>query len=140
MPDILKNKLLNSLDTLVQKSVNAYREDNTDMLLCDMFVWQELAAAATKNLKKAQQSLDKSELVPEDDALRTYEVGDHTIETSGHFAFTVKVSEPRALFDKDAFVVLAVKKLKVKKSVIRDLLEASTSESKAPLSKRVVEL
>lgn len=134
----------------VKENVVAYLEDlateckptrlsNLDTSLCDAYIWQEVMNLAAQKYKTAMAELADTVSVT-DDEIREYAVGEHSISTGNRFCLIAKIQACRQNFDKDIFIEKAAKKFAVPLAKLKALAEISKKDSKAPLSKRVVEL
>lgn len=138
MPDTLKNDIVGWLDELHEQCDRPARMDNRDTLLCDVYIWQEIAGYASKKHTEAMKDL--ATLVPADDELRAQDVGEHTVESGRYFAFVTKIATPRQTFDAGTFMTQVARKWKVPLDKLKTLANTTYKETKAALSKRVIEL
>ena len=119
---------------------NPDSRNNVGAALGKVYLWRVAVEIATDRLKTAWNDLTNKELIPEDEILRKSIEGETVAIKSPSFGLQIKVSKPRESFDKDAFLDKVSKKFKIEKHKLIELSKECTKLSKAPLSKKIVEL
>lgn len=120
--------------------VNPDRRHNAGPVLFELFVWQEACTVAEAQLKSAWVDARTSGVIMPDDALRDLSTGEHIVAESARFSCLVTLQSPRNTFDKEKFLDIASKRLKLPRIKLLSLMEEATRPSKAPLGKRVLEV
>jgi hypothetical protein len=119
---------------------NPDSKNNVGNYLGDIYLWQVVGEIAADRLKAAWNYLNSDKLMPDDDHLRANVEGEIVALKSPTFALQVKVAKPRESFDKDLFIEKASKRFKIDKHKLLELSMECTKQSKAPLTKKVLEL
>lgn len=136
---VIKERVLSGLTALVE-SLPSPRKSNDAKYYQEIFAWQEIAALAEDRMKAAwKEAQGPAAVIEADDDMRARGVGDHIVSEAGNFSCVAKVANEGQRFDKEAFVELAAKKLKVPPSKIMALMMDATKPSKAALQKRIME-
>jgi hypothetical protein len=116
------------------------RNDNQGPLLGEIYVWQETKKYADSQLKKVWKAAADEGLIDDDDVLREKKQGEeHVITQSTAFTCMVTVDKPRQTFSKDKFVEAVAKRYKLDRAALDKIAATCTTDSVAPLSKRIVE-
>ncbi len=139
----IKDKLIEALDKLSGNGLlKTSRGDNSSQILGRVFIWQETVKYAEQQLKGAWQAAVAAEVIPDDDTLREGStIGDERIRAdSKHFSLVTKVSAPRELFSRDKYITAVAKRFKLDQGVLNAMAIECMEPSKAPLSKRVLEV
>jgi hypothetical protein len=138
-----KKKLLEELDTLAKPDggvLSFKRGDNHGPLLGQIFVWQEAKKYAESQLKKAWKTAADEGLIQDDAILREKNQGEeHVIIQSNSFTCMVTVDKPHQTFSKDKFVEAVAKRYKLDRAQLDRVAATCTTDSVAPLKKRIVE-
>ena len=115
-------------------------KDNLAPYLAEVFYWQEVVSMASASLKEAwARAQEPKGPLPGDDDMRGLDFGDNTVTSAGPFVVVAKVSQPKSMFDKEAFIATVAKRYKISEDRLKDLADKAVKESKPSLSKRVVE-
>lgn len=115
---------------------NPDKGDNQGTLLFEALCWQEMQKLSTAKQKATWTALE--EIIGSDDELRK-KSGEHIAAESQHFTVLTTVATPRKSIDKEAFLDAAARKGRISRQALEDLWEDCMKESKAPLTKRIVE-
>jgi hypothetical protein len=140
---VIKDRLFDALAKLPTNGVlKTSRADTTGSILGRIFVWQEALKYAEKQLDGAWKSAVLAKLIPDDDTLRDGSaIGDEKIVAeSKHFSIVTKVGSPRELFQLDEFITALAEEYKLDPGALNALALTCKKDSKAPLSKRVLEV
>ena len=134
-------KLRAYIHTTMAAYPNPDRKDksNAGRMLHEIWIWQEcasLAASAEKAAWQAAQLGDHS-LIPPDAELRE-DTGESIVADSDSYSCLVRVDAPRATFDKETFIAIVSREYKIPAAELLRVVERSTKEGTAPLTKRVV--
>lgn len=132
-------KALTRLESL-NGTQNPDAKDNQGAFLGPVFFWETVSDLAHDRAKDAWSSLSENNLIPADDTLRSRITGEEVITKSPHFVLQVKVSQPRESFDQTLFIDKVAKKFSIDRHKLVELAATCKKASKAPLSKRVIEL
>lgn len=135
----IREQLTSDLEAINKRVANPDRKSNTGNLLYRAFVLQTLASLAESGLKATWKSMETEGLLPDDEQLRAVP-GERIITESSHFSLMVKVSAPREVFDRDIFIARVAKKYKIPAASLAALAEQCYASSKAPLSRKVLEV
>lgn len=131
-------KLREHILTAVEAFKVPDKKDETERMLHDVFVWQEICSMAEKNLKAAWAAAQSGSGVVEDDDTLRKSAGAAIAAESKTYSCVVKVDNPRESFDKDEFVSLVAAKYKLNPARVLQLAELAKKPTAAPLSKKIV--
>ena len=138
----MTNRYTDDLKDYLADAVGAYKPDdsgNSARLLHDIWVWQEIKAAADDALRVAWGAAQAAELIPSDKELRADEGGGETIVAESQtYSAVVRCDAPRMNFDRDMFVGLVAAKFRLQAGEIAPLVDKAKKETAAPLTKRVI--
>ena len=123
-------------------SFNVPSPDNTNVggYLAEVYMWDVVADLAKEKSKEAWKSLVSNKMVPPDDTLRDNINGESIAVKTSKFQVYVKVSNPRSIFDKDTFITKVAETFKVSKPKLIEISKQCVSQTRPPLSKRVLEV
>jgi hypothetical protein len=137
----LRDTVIEHLAQLPDLDTRRVGKDNVMPSLRNVFIWQEALAFAMAQHKLAwENAQEPNGPVPDDDRLRKYDLGDTTVLTTTRFAMTIKVSPPRLMFDRDAFIEAVAKKFRLNPEKLFAIAGQVATETRPPLTKRVIEL
>lgn len=120
--------------------VNPDRKSNLGAALHRIFIWQEIAAAAEKELALAWEAAQgKDEVCESDDELRTLDVGESEICNSKHYALMVELKTPAKRVDVKALHKALAKRFKTTVAELERIADQHKVDNKPALTKRVVE-
>lgn len=114
------------------------RGDNFGPILGKLYVLQEMASWAKSELESAWASAATEGVLPPDDDLRA-EQGERIVTESEQFSVIVSVAKPRATFSRDKYITAVAKKYKIDRFRLEGMVASATTDSKPPLSKKVLE-
>lgn len=138
---VYKDKLTRFLEKLDgPKAVPCTEKGNFGRLLYDIYVWQEVADIAKKNLRKAWKTAEDEELIESNEELRKKDEGETIIAESDTLSCVVTVKKGNASFDLDAFISKAASKYKIPKSALQELAKKATKRVQPSVTKRILEL
>lgn len=120
--------------------LNPEPRNKTGTLLFEAFYWQELEAFAGDRQKAAWSALGAAKLIESDDYYRSVASGEFLAGESKWFSCRVKVSSPRKSIDKEAFLEAVARATKTSVTALEALWNAHQKESRAPISKRILEV
>ena len=124
----------------VNGSKSGSAKDNLSPYLAEVFFWQEVASLANASLKEAwARTQEPNGPLQSDDVLRELDFGDNTVAATDSFVAVAKVSQPKTMFDKEAFIAAVAKRFKISATKLAEVAEKSVKESKPSLSKKVLE-
>lgn len=133
-----QEKLREHIITAVEAFKAPDKKGESERMLHDVFVWQELSSLAEKNLKAAWAALQSGAgFVEDDDTLREKPGATIAVE-SKTYSCLIKVDNPRETFDKDEFVSLVAAKFKLNPARVLPLADLAKKQGAAPLSKKIV--
>lgn len=137
-----KSNIIKALDRIesLNGTANPDASSNSGSFLGPVFLWETIHNIAQDKMKKAWTNLAENNLIPADDTLRDKVKGDEVIISSPSFALQVKVTQPRESFDQTLFIDKAAKKFSIDKHKLMELAAQCKKSSRAPLSKKVVEI
>ena len=139
MPTVtVKEDVTTYLNDLVEEC-KPNRLSNTDSAFYEAFIWQETIKFAEKKFKDAMSAVAET-VESTDDQLRRLDEGEHTVGTGTRFCVLAKIGAPRKNFDKEGFIATVARKWKIPVAKLEVVAETSVKDTKASLSKRVVEL
>lgn len=123
-------------------SFNVTSPDSSNIggYLSDVFLWETVADLAKKKSEEAWKALVSNKMIPPDDTMRENINGEAIAVKTSKFQVFIKVSNPRTIFDKDAFINKAAEKFKISKPKLIELSQQCVSQTRPPLSKRVLEV
>jgi len=144
MTEKCKDRLTAQLDQLAAINgpvLKIKRGDNQGPLLGAIFLWQETVKEAKERLESAWKAAVDADIIPDDDSLREKK-GETIITESDQFSCVAEVEKPRKVFNRDKFIDAVAKKFKIDRARLDAIAVASpcTTDSKAPLSKRILEV
>ena len=132
-------KALDRLPTL-NGTRNPDQQHNVGALIGDAYFWDTVQDLAASKSRSAWSTLEKEGFIQNKDDIRNEVDGEKTLVHSPSFAVIAKVSNPRASFDKDAFITLVSSKFKIDKHKLVELAQDCTKQSKAPVSLKILEI
>jgi hypothetical protein len=137
----IKTQLLAQLKEVISSTgaLRAKRGDNFGPVLRKLYLLQEMSDYAEDELKAAWAEATKEGVLPPDDDLRE-EKGERIVTESEQFSLIVSVDKPRKTFSRDKFVEAIAKKFKIDRAKLDALIATATTDGKAPLSKRILEV
>lgn len=121
-------KIIAALGKLGHPSTNTQNPDKTNKgkILGDLFLWKTVAKYAQNKYETLLDAAIKDGAI---DNPRALGEGDHTVHTSDHFVYGVKVSKPRQSFDPSKLATsLAKSKFKVPSAVTLQFCENAKKE------------
>jgi hypothetical protein len=134
----LKQSIASGLDTFAANIKNPDRNSNIGKAFFDVYVWQEIAAAADKKEKEAWKAAQlDGDPIQTDDALRAFGVGEHIASESNKFSCVITVAS-RKTFDQEKFVTEVSRRWKVPIAKLRALVEECKKPS-TQLTKKILE-
>lgn len=125
---------------LSQFHVASPDKSNVGGYLADVYLWETVADLAEKKREEAWRALTSNKFVPPDDTLRETVDGESIVVRTPYFIVHAKVSNPRSIFDRDTFIQKVSEKFKISKPKLIELAAKCVSQTRAPLSKRVLEV
>ena len=125
---------------LYKLNVRSPDTSNAGSYIADVFFWETIEKLAGGKLDDAWRALVRNHLIPDDNHLREHVNGETVLSKTKHFVVEAKISNPRAIFDKDAFIRQVSEKFKVPKHKLDELAAQCVSHTRAPLTKRVLEV
>lgn len=137
-----RTRLVAQLDQLAAngKVLKTQKSDNLGPLLGRVYFWQEARRHAEEQLKVGWKTLETEGLISDDDALRAAGVSEERIVVeSNDFSVIVKIDSPRQTFSRDRFIKLIAKRFKLDEGRLEQLAKECVTETRPPLSKRVLE-
>lgn len=137
-----KAQIIKALDRLstLNGTRNPDEQDNQGAFLGPVFLWSTIADIADDKIKESWKTLSANNLITTDDVLRDSINGETILVSSPSFALQVRVTSPRESFDQTLFIEKAAKKFNIDKHKLVELATQCKKASKAPLSKKVIEL
>lgn len=126
------HKKLTELRDALDK-LNPDTKHNSGKLIGRAHMWDQIHKFAKKQSEVAWDVLESEDIVAYVESS-----GDHTLAESPHFTVMDKVSEPRKAFNVDALAE-ALKKYKIPKSVVLELVEKAKIPGKRVHTTSVVE-
>ena len=135
-----KAKIHHALAKLGMNGTQSPDHSNLGGVLSEIYLWETVRDYAADKCKTAWLSLEREKLIKPDDFLRDNIDKEEVVVHSDHFSIVAKVSTPRSTFDRDLFIEKVGKKFKIDKHKLIDLAQQCTKQSKAPLSKRIIEI
>lgn len=118
---------------------NPDERSNTGRLLGEVFLWETAKDFCASREKAAWAALESMELFDPDE-LRESGPAESIVTKSPNFALSVKVSNPRMMFDKDLFIERVAEAFKIDKHKLIEIATQAKTPSKPPLSKKVLEV
>lgn len=139
MPTVTVKEDVNTFLNDLLEQCKPSRLSNVDSTFYEAFVWQEALKFAEKKYKDAMVAVAEA-IEQTDDQLRRLDEGEHSVGAGAKFCVLAKISAPRSNFDKEGFIATVARKWKIPAAKLEVVAESSKKETKASLSKRVVEL
>lgn len=119
---------------------NPDERSNVGRYLGEIFLWDYAAELCSSKAREAWRLLAADQIISSDDELRATIEAETVIAKSPHFAMSVKVGNPRMMFDQERFIDAISSKFKIDKHKLVELAKECKSPSRAPLSKKVIEI
>lgn len=138
MPSMIKDDVASYL-TNMATDCKPRRMSNLDTALYEAFLWQEAISFAEKKYKAAMTALTDA-VSTTDDQMRALDEGEHTVSTGNRFCVIAKIGAPKKCFDKEVFITNVAHKWRIPVAKLETMAEVSKKDTKASLSKRIVEL
>jgi hypothetical protein len=137
-----KSSIIKALDKLatLNGTRNPDETDNQGAFLGPVFLWETVRDIAADKVKSAWSAVSENNLISTDDVLRDKINGEEILVSSPSFALQVRVTQPRESFDQTLFIEKAAKKFSIDKHKLVELAAQCKKQSRAPLSKKVVEI
>ena len=137
-------RLLGKLQELMGSAVLKLKknDNNSELFLGAIFVWQETKKYADEKLKEAWKAAVEENIIEDDDYLR--ENGERwgveeSFAESRSFTFTVKTQKPRLIFSREKFILALSDELGLDMNRLLTIADRCTEETSVVLYKRVVE-
>jgi len=134
-----------SYKTEIARKLSAFHVKSPDQtnvggFLADVYLWDTVATLAKGHLEDAWRALEREKIIPSDVTMRETVEGESIAAKTAKFQVYIKVSNPRTIFDKDTFIAKVAATFNVSKPKLLELAKECVSQTRAPLSKRVIEV
>ena len=137
----IKDRLLLKLVELPNALLKNRNGDNFGSILAELYCWQETAKYAKEQLENAWEAAVARHVIDDDNVLRKGVIGEESIlAESKCFSVIAKLDKPRSIFSKDRFIAAVAKRYKLDPFQLETLAETCVTESRPPLTKRVLEV
>jgi len=130
----------NITKALYKLNVKSPDQSNVGGYLADVYLWETIEKLAKGKAEDAWRSLVREHIIPADDTLRENVIGRFISTKTDHFIVEVEIKNPRSLFDKEEFIKKVSAEFKIPKHKLDELAATTISHTRAPLTKRVLEV
>jgi len=125
---------------LYKLSVKSPDTSNTGGYIADVYFWETIEKLAAGKAEDAWRSLARERIIPGDETLRENVVGRFISAKTDHFIVEVEIKNPRSLFNKDEFIKKVSAEYGISKHKLDELAATTITQTRAPLTKRVLEV